>query len=91
MLVQAFVAELAVERLDEGVVTRLARPREVQFDVFLAGPKVEIAGDELGDPDRLRIAHLSAGALIRLTQDERGLRLRKLRPLQGTLLLPSPE
>lgn len=59
MGVEAFAAELAVERLDEGVIRWLARPGEVQLDAALIGPQVEIAGDELRslvDPDRPRIA-----------------------------------
>ena len=50
--------KLPVERLDERVVGRLARPREVEHDVLLIGPQVAVAGDELGtlvNPDRLRI------------------------------------
>ena len=45
--VQAFGAELAVEGLDEGVVGRFARPREVEDDAALIGPQIEIARHEL--------------------------------------------
>ena len=68
MGVQALRAELAIERLDERVIGRFARPREVKHDVLLVGPKIEIAGDELGplvDTDRLRIAMLTAYPLER--------------------------
>ena len=61
--VQTFGPELAVERLDEGVVGRLAGPGEVERHAFRVGPQVEIAGDELGaliDTDRARIAVLPA-------------------------------
>ena len=61
--VQTFRPELAVEGLDERVVGRLAGPREVEHDVPLVGPQVEVAGDELRalvDADRLRIAVLPA-------------------------------
>ncbi|MET4690198.1 hypothetical protein ABIA22_006563 [Sinorhizobium fredii] len=61
--VQALRPELAVERLDKGIVGRLAWSREVQLDVALIGPQIEVAGDELAaliDPDRLRIAYGSA-------------------------------
>ena len=54
--VQAFRPQLAVERLDEAVVGRLAGPGEVQGDVVGIGPEIEVAGDELAavvDPDRL--------------------------------------
>jgi len=61
--VQALAAEAAVERLDEGVIGGLARPREVQGDALGIRPQVEVAADELGaliDPDRPRIAKLPA-------------------------------
>src|SRR5258706_15291671 len=60
---QAFGSELAVERFDEAVVRRLARPREVQHDIILVSPDIEIAGDELRslvDADRLGIADIPA-------------------------------
>ena len=44
MGVQAFGPQLAVERLDEAVVGRLAGSREVQGDVVGIGPQVEIPG-----------------------------------------------
>lgn len=55
MGVQAFRLELAVERLDEAVVCRLAWPREVQGDVVGISPEVEVTGNELTaivHPDR---------------------------------------
>jgi len=67
--VQALRPELAVEAFDEGVVGRLAGPAEVEHDVFLVGPKVEVTGDELAalvDPDGLWVAHLPANAFERL-------------------------
>ena len=45
--VQAFGPELPVERLDEAIVRWLARPREVENDVALIGPQIEVARDEL--------------------------------------------
>ena len=45
--VQAFRPELAVKRLDEPIVGRLARPREVERDVVGIGPEIEVPGDEL--------------------------------------------
>ncbi len=68
MGVQALRPEAAVEGLDERVVGRLARPREVQHDVVLVSPQIEVAGDELRpliDPDRLRIVNDSAGLIER--------------------------
>ena len=47
MAVQAFVAQPAVEALDEGVVGRLARPREIERDAVLIRPPVERLRDEL--------------------------------------------
>jgi len=61
--VQTLRPELAVERLDERVVGRFAQPREVEHDIPLVGPQIEVARDELRaliDPDRLRIAMLAA-------------------------------
>ena len=52
--IQTFGPELAVEGLDEGIVSRLAGPGEVERHTFRVGPQVEIARDELGaliDPD----------------------------------------
>lgn len=54
--VQTFRSELAVERFDERIVCRLARPGEVKHDALLIGPQIKVARDELGaliDPDRL--------------------------------------
>jgi hypothetical protein len=41
MRVQTFGSEFAVERLDEGVVSRLARSGEVERDAALISPEVE--------------------------------------------------
>lgn len=63
VLVKAFSAEPAVERLNEGVVGRLARAREVEDHPALIGPEVHIARDELAalvDPNRLGIARCAA-------------------------------
>ena len=43
MRVQAFRSEFAIERLDEGVVSGLARSEEVERDAALISPEVEIA------------------------------------------------
>lgn len=56
--VQALGPELAVERLDEAVVCRLARSREVQRGLLGAGPQIEISGDKFAavvDPYGFRI------------------------------------
>lgn len=47
MGVGAFGPELPVERLNEGIVRRLARAGEVEGDAALIGPQVEVATDEL--------------------------------------------
>src|ERR1700722_6947296 len=64
--VQAFASELAVEGFDEAVVSRLARPREVQHNALLISPDIEITGDKLRslvDADRLGVANSFANAL----------------------------
>ena len=48
MRVQKFRSEFAIERFDEGVVSGLAQPGEVERDIALISPQVEIARDELG-------------------------------------------
>ena len=66
MGVQAFASELAVEGFDEAVVSRLARPREVQHNALLISPDIEITGDKLRslvDADRLGVANSFANAL----------------------------
>jgi hypothetical protein len=45
--VQTLRPELPVEGLDEGVARRLPRTGEVEHDVLLVGPEVEIPADEL--------------------------------------------
>ena len=67
--VQAFGSELAVERLDEGVVSRFAWPTEVERNALQIGPQVELPADELRavvDTDRLGIAELGRAAFQRL-------------------------
>ena len=62
MRVEALGAKSTVERLNERIVRWLSRPGEVERDVVLIGPQIEIAGDELGaliDADRVRIVDLS--------------------------------
>ena len=61
--VQALGSELAVERLDEGVVGRLAGPGEVERDAASDTPTDRAPADELGalvDADRLRDSRHSA-------------------------------
>lgn len=48
MLVEALVAEAAVEALHEGVLDRPARLDEVQMYAVLVGPEVEGLAGELG-------------------------------------------
>ena len=63
--VQAFGSELAVERLDEGVVSRFAWPTEVECHAFHVRPQIEVLAHELGtvvDADRLGIAELCGAA-----------------------------
>lgn len=62
MGVQAFYAELAIERLDECIVGRFAGSREVERDATLIGPQIKITRDELGtliDADRRWKAELT--------------------------------
>lgn len=61
--VQALAAQLAVKRLDEGIVRRLSGSAEVERHVIGIGPEVEIAGNELrslDNPDDLRVADPAA-------------------------------
>ena len=56
---QAFGPDLPIEGLGEGVVSRLARPAEVEGDATGIDPEVQASGDELGatiDPDRSGIS-----------------------------------
>jgi len=46
--VQALRPELAVQRFNEGVVRRFARPAEVEDDAPTIGPEIKIFRDELG-------------------------------------------
>ena len=59
MGVQTLGPQAPVEGLDEGVVSRFARPGEIQDDIVGIGPQIQIPGDKfraLINPDRLRIA-----------------------------------
>ena len=61
-----FGTELAVEGLDERVIRRLARPREVDGKVIRICPEIKIAGNELAallDANGVRAADLSADPL----------------------------
>ena len=63
--IQAFGSELAVERLDEGIVSRFAWPTEVECHAFHVRPQIELLAHELGtvvDADRLGIAELCGAA-----------------------------
>jgi hypothetical protein len=46
MRVQAFPAQLAVERLDERIVSRLPRTREIERHAMRIGPEIQVARDE---------------------------------------------
>ncbi len=66
--VQAFAAELAVERFDEGIVCQLSKSREVEGEAVGIGPEIEVAGGELAaliDTNRLWMANLSTDAFKR--------------------------
>ena len=57
--VQAFGAQSVIERLDERIVGRLARSREVEQDVVLVRPQIQVARYELTalvDADHARVA-----------------------------------
>jgi hypothetical protein len=43
MRIQAFCPELAVERLDEGIVGWFAGPRELKGDATLVRPQIQVA------------------------------------------------
>ena len=45
MRVQAFPAQLAVERLDERIVSQLPRPREIERHAMRIGPEIQVARD----------------------------------------------
>jgi hypothetical protein len=63
VLVEAFIAEPAVERLDECVVGGLAGPGEVKDHPAPVSPVVHVARDELAaliDADRLGTARCAA-------------------------------
>src|SRR4051812_3218379 len=67
--VQALRSELAVERFDERVVSRLAWPAEVERHAFDVGPEVELLADKLGsviDADRPGVAELRGATFERL-------------------------
>ena len=46
MRVLAFPAQLTVERLDERIVGRLPRPREIERHDMRIGPEIQVARDE---------------------------------------------
>lgn len=52
MRVQALRPKLPVQALDEGVVGRLAGTGEVERDIPLVRPEVEVAGNELAEVAR---------------------------------------
>lgn len=59
VLIEAFVPELTVERLDEGILRGLTRLNQLQLDVALIGPLIECLAGELGPlvgADRFRVA-----------------------------------
>jgi hypothetical protein len=69
MGVQAFRAQLTIERLDEAVIRGLTWPREVQGKRIGISPEIKVARNELAavvDPYRLGIADLTADAFQRL-------------------------
>lgn len=58
--IEALRPELAVERLDEGIVGRLAGSGEIERDALLVGPEVEVARDKfraLVNPNGPWVAH----------------------------------
>jgi hypothetical protein len=66
--VQTFVAQLAIEGLDEAVFYGLPGPDEVEQHTSLVRPLIENAGSEFGaviDRDRLRLAVLGDRAIER--------------------------
>jgi hypothetical protein len=46
MCIQAFPAQLAVERLDKHIAGRLPRPREVERHAMRIGPEIQVTRDE---------------------------------------------
>lgn len=59
MRVQAFAAQLAVERFDEGIVCGLARAGEVQDHTALVSPQIHVTRDKftaIVHSYRLRVA-----------------------------------
>lgn len=66
MRVQAFAAQLAVSRIDGGIVGGFTRAGEVLGHTALVSPEVHVPRDKLSaivDPDRLGIADLPASLL----------------------------
>ena len=74
VLVQALVAEPAVETLDVGMLIRLARVNEVQPNAAGVGPRIERPADELGPivPAEWRSAAGEAASLVRDRQSQGG-------------------
>ncbi len=65
MSVQTLRPQLAVEGLEEAVISWFATPKEVQGDVVGSCPEVESTGDEFAaivHTDRLGIAGLSTSS-----------------------------
>jgi hypothetical protein len=70
--VETFCPDPAVERLRKGIVGWFAWPTEVQHNIMLVGPQIEILRDELGnviDPDELWPPVLDGDALDPALQD----------------------
>ncbi len=67
--VETLCPDPAVERLRKGIVGWFAGPTEVQHNIMLVGPQIEILRDELGtliDPDALWPSVLDCDALQRI-------------------------
>src|SRR5215210_2135537 len=67
--VQTLRSEFAVERFDEGVISRLSWPAEVERDVLHVRPEIELLANELGsivDPDRPRVTKFCGAAFQRI-------------------------
>src|SRR5512137_2990385 len=62
MLVQALLAQPAVEALDEGVLDRLARLDELQLNAALVGPLIEYAAGKFRPVVALNHCRQSASA-----------------------------
>ena len=85
MQVQAFVAERPVERLNVGIVRRLAWPREVDPDAVVVGPEVDEPAGEL-----TAIAHWEEPVREPLWQVMAGQQVSKVRCRDNTLEADRP-